>query len=35
MLIKFLQTKPQVKNMNTNYYGLKYTKIKTEMLKKM
>ena len=27
--MKFLQTKPQVKNMNTNYYDLYYTVIKT------
>ena len=29
LLMKFLQTKPQVKNMNTNYYDLYYTVIKT------
>ena len=29
LLIKFLQTKPQVKNMNINYYDLYYTVIKT------
>ena len=28
MLMKFLQTKPQVKNMNINYYDLYYTVIK-------
>ena len=28
MLMKFLQTKPQVKNMNINYYDLFYTVIK-------
>ena len=28
MLMKFLQTKPQVKNMNFNYYDLYYTVIK-------
>ena len=28
MLMKFLQTKPQVKNMNNNYYDLYYTVIK-------
>ena len=28
LLIKFLQTKPQVKNMNINYYDLFYTVIK-------
>ena len=26
--MKFLQTKPQIKNMNTNYYDLYYTVIK-------
>ena len=25
MLMKFLQTKPQIKNMNTTYYDLYYT----------
>ena len=29
LLMNFLQTKPQVKNMNTNYYDLYYTVIKT------
>ena len=29
LLMKFLQTKPQVKNMNFNYYDLYYTVIKT------
>ena len=29
LLLKFLQTKPQVKNMNINYYDLYYTVIKT------
>ena len=29
LLMKFLQTKPQVKNMNLNYYDLFYTIIKT------
>ena len=29
LLTKILQTKPQVKNMNINYYGLYYTVIKT------
>ena len=29
LLMKFLQTKPQVKNMNINYYDLFYTVIKT------
>ena len=28
LLIKLLQTKPQVKNMNNNFYCLHYTKIK-------
>ena len=28
LLIKFLQTKPQVKNMNINYYEMFYTVIK-------
>ena len=28
-LMKFLQTKPQVKNMNINYFNLYYTVIKT------
>ena len=27
--MKFLQTKPQIKNMNSNYYDLYYTVIKT------
>ena len=29
LLMKFLQTKPQVKNMNINYFALYYTVIKT------
>ena len=29
LLMKFLQTKPQVKNMNINYYDLDYTVIKS------
>ena len=29
LLLKFLQTKPQVKNMNIDYYDLYYTVIKT------
>ena len=29
MLSKFLQTKPQVKNMNINWYHLYYTVIKS------
>ena len=28
LLMKFLQTKPQIKNMNNIYYGLYYTVIK-------
>ena len=28
LLMKFLQTKPQIKNMNINYYDLSYTVIK-------
>ena len=28
MLMKFLQTKPEVKNMNITYYGLYYTVFK-------
>ena len=28
LLMKFLQTQPQVKNMNINYYDLNYTVIK-------
>ena len=28
LLMKFLQSKPQVKNMNNNYYDLHYTVIK-------
>ena len=28
LLMKFLQTKPQIKNMNIDYYGLYYTVIK-------
>ena len=28
LLMKFLQTKPQVKNMNINFYDLDYTVIK-------
>ena len=33
-LMKFLQTKPQVKNMNINYYDLYYTVIKVRDGKK-
>ena len=29
LLMKFLQTKTQVKNMNINYYDLYYTVVKT------
>ena len=29
LLMKFLQTKPRVKNMNNNYFDLYYTVIKT------
>ena len=29
LLMKFLQTKPQIENMNINYYDLHYTVIKT------
>ena len=29
LLMKYLQTKPQIKNMNINYYDLYYTNIKT------
>ena len=29
LIMKFLQTKPQVKNMNINYYDSYYTVIKT------
>ena len=34
LLMKFLQTKPEVKNMNTNYYDLYYTvtKVRDENL---
>ena len=34
MLMKFLQTKPQVKSMNINYYDLYYTVIKNRIDKK-
>ena len=34
LLMKFLMTKPQVKNMNINYYDLYYTVIKTRDEKK-
>ena len=35
LLMKFLHTKPQLKNMNINYYDLYYTLIKTQMKKKL
>ena len=35
LLIKFLQTKPQVKNMNINYYDLYYTVIKNRKEKEI
>ena len=35
LLMKFLQTKPQGKNMNINYYDLYYTVIKTGDEKKI
>ena len=35
MLMKFLQTKPQVKNMNNNYYDLYYTVIKNRKEKEI
>ena len=31
LLMKFLQTKPQIKNMNNNYYDLYYTVIKARV----
>ena len=31
LLMKFLQTKPKVKNMNNNYYDLYYTVIKVRV----
>ena len=34
LLLEFLQTKPEVKNMNINYYDLYYTVIKTRNGKK-
>ena len=34
LLMKILQTKPQVKNIEINYYDLYYTLIKREMKKK-
>ena len=34
LLMKFLQTKSQVKNMNTNYYDLYYTVIKTVLYRR-
>ena len=35
LLMKFLQTKPQVKNMNINYYDLYYTVIKNRKEKEV
>ena len=35
MVMKFLQTKPQFKNMNINYYDLYYTVIKNRNEKKI
>ena len=35
LLIKFLQRKPQVKNMNINYYDLYYTVIKNRKEKEI
>ena len=35
LLMKVLQTKPQIKNMNNNYYDFYYTVIKMEMTKKL
>ena len=35
MLMKFLQTKPEVKNMNINYYDLYYTVIKNRKEKEI
>ena len=35
LLMKFLQTKPQVKNMNINYYDLYYTVIKNRGAKEI
>ena len=35
LLMKFLQTKPQVKNMNIDYYNLYYTVIKTRVEKEI
>ena len=35
LLTKFLQTKPQIKKMNINYYDLFYTVIKKKMKKKL
>ena len=31
LLLKFLQTKPQIKNTNINYFDLYYTVIKTRV----
>ena len=35
LLMKFLQTRPQVKNTNSNYYGLYYTVIKNRKEKQI
>ena len=35
LLMKFLQTKPQVKNINNNHYDLFYMLLTMEMMKKM
>ena len=32
LLVKFLQTKPQVRNMNIKYYDFYYTVFKREMI---
>ena len=35
LLMKFLQTKPQIKNMKINYYGFFYTVIENRVEKKI
>ena len=35
LLMKFLQTKPQVKNTKISFYDLYYTVSKVEMMKKL
>ena len=35
VLVNFFQTKPQVRNMNNNYYDLYYTVIKTKIIRKL